>query len=189
MAWEESEVVIRRATEADAGALGVVGPAAYAETYAYLWDDPLAYLRQLTTFSTSAFAELIARENAHVWVAAIRGEIVGFLSMNLDTADPVTGAGHGAEIARIYILRQARRLRLGHRLLEAAIEESLAEGTAYVWLHVMASADWARRAYAQWGFSELGGTAFAGGVAEGLADMVVMARPISRASSPPLDAR
>ena len=175
MATNGPKILIRRAEEADLIALGIVGPAAYSEAYAYLWDDPHAFLRQLKTFSAEAFAKHLSRENARVWVAEIDDDIVGFLTMNLGAADPVTGSAGGAEIARIYILGPARRLRLGRRLMEAAIDEALAEGTAYVWLHVMASAEWARRAYLQWGFSELGGTTFTGGVAAGLTDMVVMA--------------
>jgi ribosomal protein S18 acetylase RimI-like enzyme len=177
MSADGAGVEIRRCRASDIEALGIVGPAAYAEAYGYLWDDPSAFLRQLTTFSASAFAGLLAREETRIWVATLCGDVVGFLSMNLGVADPITNADGGAEIGRIYILGPARRLRIGSRLLTAAIEEASATGCAYVWLDVMASADWARRAYAQWGFEELDGTTFTGGVAAGLADMLVMAKP------------
>ncbi len=178
MEFDEPKILIRRAQATDLALLGVVGPAAYAEAYAYLWGNPRAFLRQLKTFSEGAFAEHLHRETARIWVAMVNGDIVGFLTMNLGAADPVTGSAGGAEIARIYILGPASRLRLGRRLLKAAMEQALAEGAAYVWLHVMASADRARRAYLQWGFSELGRTTFTGGVAAGLSEMVVMAMPI-----------
>jgi diamine N-acetyltransferase len=41
---------VRRATAEDAYVLGVVGPAAYAEAYAYLWDRADAYSEQLQSF-------------------------------------------------------------------------------------------------------------------------------------------
>jgi hypothetical protein len=42
----------------------------------------------------------------------------------------------------------------------------------------MASADWARRAYAKWGFRELGSTQFRKPVKAGLSNMVVLAKEI-----------
>lgn len=52
-------VTIRRASGCDAEALGVVGPAAYAATYHYLWNDCVALAHQLNTFSKSAFLALL----------------------------------------------------------------------------------------------------------------------------------
>jgi hypothetical protein len=45
---------IRRATAKDAEVLGIIGPAAYAEVYGYLWDCPDAYSDQLRTFGPQA---------------------------------------------------------------------------------------------------------------------------------------
>jgi hypothetical protein len=38
---------VRPAVAEDASMLGIIGPAAYAEAYAYLWDRPGAYSEQL----------------------------------------------------------------------------------------------------------------------------------------------
>ena len=83
-----SDVQIRRATVGDVGKLGVVGPAAYADSYAYLWDDPASFVRQLDSFGPSAFAELIGRDDAFVWVAESGDNIFGFLTMIADSPDP-----------------------------------------------------------------------------------------------------
>ena len=151
MAAVDARIDVRRGLPTDPNTLGVVGPA----------------------------AQHLGRENARIWVAVVEGDIVGFLTMNLGVADPVSGANGGAEIARIYILGPARRLRVGPWLLAAALEEAVTEGCSYVWLHVMASADWARRAYVKWGFEEKGTTLYAGGVRVGFEEMVVMVRPIT----------
>ena len=47
-----------------------------------------------------------------------------------------------------------------------------------VWLDVMASADLARRAYAKWGFRELGTSQFRKPVKAGLSNMVVLAKEV-----------
>jgi len=175
-----SDVRIRRATAGDAVRLGIVGPAAYADAYAYLWDDPVSFVQQLDTFGPSAFEELISRDGAYVWVAESAGDILGFLTMVAMSPDPIRRLDGGAELPRIYLVRPARRLRLGRRLLDVAISEATAIGTSYVWLDVMASADEARRAYMNWGFSELGSWVFQRPVAPGMADMVVLAKSLVR---------
>ncbi len=80
---------IRRATAADVGELGYVGPAAYAAEYAYLWDDSAALARQLATFSSDAFSQLLERPEARVWVAQVDEAIVGFLTMIIGAVDPI----------------------------------------------------------------------------------------------------
>ena len=92
--------------------------------------------------------------------------------------DPIRRQPGGAELPRIYLLRPARRLQVGRRLLDAAVSEAAAIGASYVWLDVMASADEARGAYMSWGFQELGTWVFRQPVARGMADMVVLAKSL-----------
>jgi hypothetical protein len=54
---------VRRATAEDAYVLGVIGPAAYAEAYACLWDRADAYSEQLQSFGSRAFEALFARSD------------------------------------------------------------------------------------------------------------------------------
>lgn len=173
---------IRPATPADSRALGIVAPAAYAEAYSYLWADVAAYAGHLETFSEAAFAALLARDDVRIFVAERDGALVGFLSMFAGSLDPVMARPGGFEVARIYLLAAARRGGLGRRLLAAAIAEAARLGGDYVWLDVMETADWAQRAYARWGFEAIGRQTFHKPVREGMAEMIVMARPLD----PPL---
>lgn len=169
---------MRPATMEDLDRLGIVGPAAYAEAYAYLWASPGAYARHLATFSRAAFAELLARPDARVWVAEAEGAVAGFLTMALGSPDPVERRPGGAELHRIFLLGPARGRGLGRRLLDAAAAEATREGAPYLRLDVMASADWARRAYAGWGFREVGAVRFDRGARDELSGMVVMAKEL-----------
>jgi GNAT superfamily N-acetyltransferase len=132
-----SAVIVRRATAVDAEVLGIIGPAAYAEAYGYLWDRPDAYSNQLRTFGRRAFESLLARPEARVWIGETGGAVVGFLSMIVGSVDPVEHRRGGAEIPRIYIIGPAQRTGLGRLLLDAAIEQAAAEGLSHVWLDVM----------------------------------------------------
>ena len=70
---------VRSAIPEDAYMLGIIGPAAYAEAYAYLWDRPGAYSEQLQSYGQGAFEVLLTRIDARVWVGEVAGTIVGFL--------------------------------------------------------------------------------------------------------------
>jgi diamine N-acetyltransferase len=171
--------LIRRGVPSDAEKLGVIGPAAYSSAYSYLWNNSVELAKHLDTFSAAAFAELLSRSDARVWVAQIDGSLVGFLSMILGSANPISLEPNGAEIPRIYLLPGVQRLGLGRRLLAAAIEQAHGESLTHIWLDVMASADWARRAYLKWGFSELGSRFFNRPVKAGQNDMVVLVKRFS----------
>ena len=158
---------ILRAGPADAADLGVIGPAAYAASYHDDWNDPVGFARQLMTFGPAAMAQTIAREDACVWLARADGTAVGFLTMILGALEPINTRPLGAEIPKIYLLSGARRGGVGRKLLEAAEAQAISAGCEYVWLDVMEHAEWARAAYERWGFSDIGGAQFAGGLRPG----------------------
>jgi diamine N-acetyltransferase len=169
-----SHAVIRRASSPDVHNLGIIGPAAYEAVYGYLWDDSAALARQLATFGAEAFAKLLERADARLWVAQLDASILGFLTMIVGSANPITKETNGAEIPRIYLLPGAQRLGLGKQLLNSAIAQARDENLGHIWLDVMASAGHARTAYLKWGFSELGLRRFEKPVKPELADMVVL---------------
>lgn len=158
---------ITRAGQGDVADLGVIGPAAYAAAYHDDWNDPVGLSRHLATFGPVAMAETIAREDARVWIARADGSAIGFLTMILGSLEPIGARANGAEIPKIYLLPGARRGGVGRKLLEAAGEEARANGCAYLWLDVMEHAEWAIAAYERWGFADIGGTTFAGGLRPG----------------------
>jgi diamine N-acetyltransferase len=149
-------LAIRRATPSDIPALGLIGPVAYAEAYGDWWETPAAYYAYLEGFSTTAFERFFALPEARVWVAEMAGAPVGFLTMRLDTPDPISGEAGGAELPKIYMLTMARGQGVGRALLNTAEAEAQAAGARYLWLDSMARAEWAWRRYQQWGFLRIG---------------------------------
>ena len=167
-------VTIRKASGGDAETLGVVGPAAYAATYHYLWNDCVALARQLNTFSKSAFLALLQRPATRGWVAEIAGEIVGFLTMIVNSKNPITHDTSGAEIPRIYLLPGSQKMGIGMQLLNTAQEHAIELKLTHMWLDVMESATAARNAYYKWGFSEIGRKDFPHKVKADLSKMIVL---------------
>ena len=103
-----SNSAIRRASLADIDNLGVIAPAAYAA--AYLCDDSAALARQIAAFSAEFFANLLERADTRLWVAQVDRWIIGFLTMVVGSANPITDLPNGAEIPRIYLLPGAQGL-------------------------------------------------------------------------------
>ncbi len=147
--------VIRRAGPVDAGRLGAAGPALYAESYAFLWDDDAAYAAQLATFGPDAFADLWPatmcacgswRMMGAAWlpVAASRraGARDGPVGRRRGAAH-LSGAG-------------SDRAGVGPRMLDEAAACARDEGAGYLWLDAMETAPWAVRTYQKWGFAEIG---------------------------------
>ena len=169
-------MIIRPAQAADADALGIIGPAAYAEAYGSWWTSAAGLARHLDSFGAPAFAALIADPGVRLWVAEEAGAVLGFLSLHLNSADPVRGLPGGGECRRIYLLRAAMGQGLGRALCAAAAAAARAEGLTYLWLDVMAEAPWAVGAYRRWGFAEIGRKHFHNALRGDLREMIVMAQ-------------
>ncbi|ASP69726.1 GNAT family N-acetyltransferase [Sinorhizobium meliloti] len=169
-----SALVIRRASPADVSTLSVVGSAAYGASYGPLWENSVALARHLASFSSDEFEKLLDRPDARLWVAQIDGLVVGFLTMIIGSANPITGTPRGAEIARIYLLPGSQRRRIGRQLLDSAVAEARREQLNHVWLEAISSAKYAKRAYLKWGFSELDISNLNKPVTAGVLDTVVL---------------
>ncbi|MDP3736470.1 MAG: GNAT family N-acetyltransferase [Hyphomonadaceae bacterium] len=161
------DLAITRATDADIAELGVIGPAAYAAAYHEDWDDAVGFARQITAFGPDAMRAFMGRPDARVWIARQDGVGVGFLTMCVGSLESIASRPNGAEVPRIYLLPGARRGGIGKKLLEQAEAQAKSEGCDYIWLDVMEHAEWARAAYARWGFTDIGGKVFAGGLKPG----------------------
>jgi GNAT superfamily N-acetyltransferase len=172
------DITIARATEADIAEIGIIGPAAYAAAYHADWDNPVAFMKQVMTFGPEAVRAFMAQPDTRTWIARQDGVGVGFLTMVIGANEPLGKRPGGAEIPRVYLLPNARRGGVGHKLMDAAEAQARTEGAAYIWLDVMAHAPWARAAYERWGFVDKGGQIFAGGIRQGLNEMRVMVKDL-----------
>jgi diamine N-acetyltransferase len=172
-------LTIRRATPSDIPMLGLIGPAAYAEAYGDWWETPAAYYAYLQGFSAAAFEAFFALPQARVWVAEVDGAPVGFLTMRLDTADPISGEAGGAEVGKIYMLGSVRGAGVGRALLAAAEAEARSAGAAYLWLDSMARAEWAWRVYERWGFARIGEITLDNGLKPDRTILLVMKRELT----------
>lgn len=169
---------IRTAVHADAEAIGIIGPAIYAESYGHMWDSVAALSAHLDTFRSSAVIKFMSRPDTSIWVLEDDRGVGGFLSLVLFSSDPLEERSDGAELPRIYLLAPFRGRGLAAELVSEAERYARASGANHLWLDAMKGAPWAWRAYRKLGFEQTGETSFTGQTKVEFKSMVVMRRPI-----------
>lgn len=98
-------------------------------------------------WSRDAFASLLLREDADVFVAEVDERVVGYAVL-WTTVDE-------SELANVAVAPGLRRRGVGGRLVRRALEAAAARGAAAVYLEVRESNDAAARLYEGFGFREL----------------------------------
>jgi ribosomal protein S18 acetylase RimI-like enzyme len=116
---------IRRATQADAEALSLLGAATVLETYTTILPgaDLLTFCR--TKHSAAHYTTLLSDPDCTIWIAEARlGSPIGYLVLMPATL-PVEGPSPGdLEVMRIYVLQAYHKTGLGHALMQLAVAEA-----------------------------------------------------------------
>jgi ribosomal protein S18 acetylase RimI-like enzyme len=144
------DIHVRRATEADAEALGVVHVQAWREAYAGIVPDDI--LKALDPAQRTVMWQQVLTGAVVVQLAEQGGVIIGFGSSGpqLDASLPYSG-----EIHAIYVLQRTQRLGIGRALMAAMARDLLAQGHLSATLWVLEANQRARRFYEQLGGREV----------------------------------
>jgi ribosomal-protein-alanine N-acetyltransferase len=119
-------------------------------------------------WSSATFRSLLRRRDAHLWVAEVGGEVVGYAAVwvVLDQA----------ELGDLAVVAGSRRQGIGTRLLEAVVGRLAELGVRQLFLEVRESNRAAQRLYTRHGFIEVGRRA--GYYSSPREDALVLERPI-----------
>jgi ribosomal protein S18 acetylase RimI-like enzyme len=143
-------VRLRRATEADAEALGTVHVQAWREAYAGMVPDEV--LAGLDPAQRAGMWRTGLGRGVVVQLAEQDGVIVGFSSGGRQRDASLS---YSSEIHAIYVLRRAQRLGIGRALMAATASDLLAQGHVSAMLWVLEANTAARRFYAALGGQEI----------------------------------
>jgi putative acetyltransferase len=139
-----SELVVRPAQPADAGALVALAEAVGAEPEGWLISDS----RWRSVGSERRYLRAVRRHpDAAVFVAEVAGEIVGRLSV---ARDPHPASRHVADLG-LMVAADARRRGVGWALLDQAVEWARPAGVRKLELHVFPHNEPAVRLYERFG--------------------------------------
>jgi diamine N-acetyltransferase len=150
-------VTIRRALPRDASTLAALGAATFTETFGHLYppEDLLAFLT--ASHSVDAWNRALSDPQRAAWVAELPdGTQIGFIAVGacklpVENREPTAG-----EVQQLYVLARHHNLRLGTRLMEAALEWLEAQRRTPMYVGVWSENEGAQRFYARYGFSKVG---------------------------------
>ena len=151
-----TDLVIRRATVADAQTLSRVATRTFVETFGHLYpnEDLQAFLRE--NYAVDRQAVILGHPDYAVWLLERDGEAVGHAAAGpcgLPHAEVRPGDG---ELKRLYVLREAQNGGWGGRLFQAALEWLERDGPRTLWIGVWSQNLGAQRFYARHGFEHAG---------------------------------
>ena len=149
---------IRRATPADADALGRIAAATFVETFGHLYppEDLQEYLlesynsercrTQLANPANGIFFAMLANDNEPAGFI-----VVGPCKLPVENLEP-----HAGEIQQLYVQKKHHNLRLGSRLMDAALAWLESERRAPLYVGVWSENYGAHRLYGRYGFQKVG---------------------------------
>ena len=156
MKSDETEIVLRAATQADALRLGVLATQVFLDTYAFSGITEAIACEVREAFSTAVFSGLVSRESTFITVAVCDEALVGFAQTTVGTTQSLAPVGTHAELDRLYVQEPFANRCIGARLLRNHEALALEHGVSVLWLSPWVGNQRALRFYAKHGYEDYG---------------------------------
>jgi ribosomal protein S18 acetylase RimI-like enzyme len=153
-------VSFKSLTDSDAGLLATIGRVTLLESHGHSSTEEV-----MQAYVTKSFSEEACRAEltnaANVFSAVFyNNQPAGYFKIIYNKPHPATLIVPITKLERLYLLKEFYDLKLGHLLLQQAIENSKAGGDKGMWLEVWQGNDRAVRFYQKQGFQTIGETRF-----------------------------
>ncbi len=150
-----SDIVYRRAVEADAEALAAFAADSFVETFGRLYppEDLEAYLAK--SYGTAIQREELADPAICVWLALSGDAIVGYAMAGPVDMEVVHGA-HDRELYRLYVGERVKGAGVARFLMGEVLAWAKEQGAEALWLSVWENNERAQRFYKRYGFDHIG---------------------------------
>lgn len=145
---------IKKVVLSDIEALQKIGKQTFFETFyeSNTEDNMKKYLED--GFSADKLTEELANEHSEFYFAMDGQGVIGYLKLNMGSAQTETQETESLEIERIYVLQNYHGKKVGQILYEKAIEIAMKKKSRYVWLGVWEENPRAINFYKKNGFVE-----------------------------------
>ncbi|WP_183560099.1 GNAT family N-acetyltransferase [Mucilaginibacter sp. SP1R1] len=148
----DNAVTIEKVTTADADILLRFSKKTFFDFWA-----PLNSTADMEAYASVAFTEQKIGSELHnpdsaFYFAMVNGQITGYLKLNYNTAQTEFQDSNALEVERIYVLAEHHGKKIGHHLLDFALQQALDKKLQYVWLGVWEHNKKAQKFYEQHGF-------------------------------------
>jgi len=147
-------LTIDKVTQADVIQLQQISIRTFFETFSAVnsEEDMNAYLNE--SFSVERLIAELNNELSQFYFAALNGEVIGYLKLNLGQAQTEIKDTNALEIERIYVLQGFHGKKVGQLLYNKAIQIANEISAKYVWLGVWEKNHRAINFYQKNGFVE-----------------------------------
>lgn len=149
-------IEIRKAIPADAAALQKIGIQTFTDAFASMNSPENMDMYLHSAFSLQQVTATLKHPTTLVYFAILKGEIIGYIKINLEKTPHPSKSNVAVEIERIYVLSSFQGKKTGQLLLDYAIETARQHQAAYVWLGVWEHNAGAIRFYSKNGFEVFG---------------------------------
>jgi diamine N-acetyltransferase len=124
-------IIIRRATTADAKYIALIGRISFADTFRAIFesqDNLMQYLDQ--TYQVEKIKNSIAHEAKNLYWLALKDDLpIGFMKIKKENSD-------SWQLQKIYLLHHFLGLKIGQKILQIAHNELIANNIKSLWLMV-----------------------------------------------------
>lgn len=147
-----AKVIIRQVKKEEAVDLHVISKQTFFESFAAdnTEEDMQDYLTK--AFSISTLEDELSRQDSAFYFAIVEDNKVGYLKINLGSAQTEMKDSNALEIERIYVLKKYQNNRIGQRLYDKALSMAKKYEVEFVWLGVWENNSRAIRFYKKNGF-------------------------------------
>ena len=156
----EYNITLKQATIADAETLRLLSQ----ETFYYFF-GPLNDKANMDSYASTAFTPAKIEAELHdpssqFYFALLDGQLTGYIKLNYGPAQTEFQDDHSLEVERIYVLAEHHSKKIGHQLLNFAIQTAVDKGFQYIWLGVWEHNHKAISFYEKHGFQLFGSHPF-----------------------------
>jgi len=150
------EIVVKKASPADANVLAVIARETFVESYAdkNTKENMADYLN--THFTDSVIRDELTNTDCHIFIAWDDNRPAGYLKLNTGAAQTDLQESNSLELERIYVKRAWQGRKVGQLLLEKAVDTAYELGKTSIWLGVWEDNPGAVRFYKRNGFIPFG---------------------------------
>jgi ribosomal protein S18 acetylase RimI-like enzyme len=149
-----------RLTPGDAALLARIGGASLLESHGH--SAPAEVMQQYVdrNFNEQACREELADDNNIFTAVVYNNQPAGYSKIILNTPHPAVNLQPVTKLERLYLLKEYYDQKLGHRLLQQAVDISKKEGEKGMWLDVWKENHRAIHFYQKQGFETVGESRF-----------------------------
>lgn len=153
-------ISLSRLTQDDAALLTTIGGISLLESHGHSAPAEVMQSYADKNFSEEACRAELQDENNIFYAIYYQNKPAGYFKIMLNTPHPAVALTPLTKLERLYLLKEFYDLKLGHHLLEKAIELSKAAGERGMWLDVWKKNERAIRFYEKQGFQPVGESHF-----------------------------